>query len=299
MSSLRARADGYVAQPEWACPADDQELLEFAERHRGAVVLKPSNGQASAGVTRCSAVADVLAAKTAYDDFSGDPLRAATMARPRLMVEQLLCGPECSVECLVADGDILFLNITAKTVAAGEHPVELGHTVPTILDPVVEKRLRADVARLVRLGRVGTGVLHSEWIFEKGIPHLVECAGRLPGDNITALISRAWGFDFVGSWVELMSGRRPALPTQPQEASAIWFLTPTKTGTVRTISGVPDAVGLASIVEVDVAVSEGDSLSRLRSSWTRIGHVMASGESAPHALSAAQRAAELIKIDVV
>jgi biotin carboxylase len=296
---LRSRADGHLRQPDWACPATEQELLEFAQQRGGAVVLKPSNGQASAGVTRCTSVDDVMQYRDTFDDFTGDPLRAPSMSRPRLMVEQCLSGPEYSVECLVTGGSIVFMNVTTKTVASGKHPVELGHTVPSNLGPIVERRLRSDVARMVRMIRVGTAVLHSEWIIHEGAPHLIECAGRLPGDNITALISRAWGFDFVGAWVELMSGRLPRLPSEPQHASAIWFLAPPEPGTLRAVTGIAEAAGLPGTVEVEVGASSGDILAGLSSSWSRIGHVVATGDSAPEALRTAQCAAGLIEIDVV
>lgn len=295
--ALRARMEGYVAQPEWICPDSDEELAVFADKHGGSVVLKPSNGQASAGVVRCDSIDDVFRHRGSFEDFAGDPLRSSSIARPRLMAEQRLFGPEFSVECLVRDGIVIFTNITAKTVAAGAHPVELGHVAPAPVDRWLEERLRTTMTRLVRLARVRTAVLHAEWIVEGEVPHLIECAGRLPGDNITALIGDAWGFNFVDAWVTLMRGERPQLPLRPRGAAAIWFLSGPE-GTVRSVTGVADATSLPGVLAVDVTVGPGDRTSMLRNSWSRIGHVMASGSSATAAMTTAQRAAELVEVTV-
>lgn len=294
---LRARVHGYLPQPEWSCPASEQDLLAFAERFSGRVVLKPSNGQASAGVIRCDGMADVAAHRDRFDDFSGDPLRAASIRAPRLMVEQRITGPEYSVESLVADGEVIFQSITAKTVAAGRHPVELGHVVPAPLAAPIQRRVEEQVDRLVRLVGVRTAVLHSEWIIVSGQPHLIECAGRLPGDNITALISEAWGYDFPASWISLMSGRRPQVPAAARRAAAIWFLT-ADSGTVVSVPGPAEVMGCPGVLEFVLSVEPGSVTSELRNSWDRVGYVMAAGRTPQEAVGNAQRAAGTVKVVV-
>ncbi|NIJ14277.1 biotin carboxylase [Saccharomonospora amisosensis] len=294
---LRARMDGHVRQPRWNCPSSEQQLLDFAEQFGGAVVLKPSNGQASAGVFRCSNMSDVVRYRGEFDDFSGDPLRASSITPPRLLVEQRLTGPEFSVESFVIEGEVVFCNVTAKTVAAGEHPVELGHAAPAGLDGPPRRRLLSAVSRMARLAGVRTAVLHSEWIITDGLPHLIECAGRLPGDNITALISHAWGFDFVRAWLSIMRGERPQLPEASTAAAAIWFLC-AEPGAVTSVDGVADAAAASDVLEVRVTVGPGDATSGLKNSWSRIGYVLARGPSAGHALVSAQSAAGIVKVAV-
>ena len=289
--------EGYVAQPAWTCPVSEEELTVFAQEQGGSVVLKPTNGQASAGVLRCDDLADMLQHRAAFQDFSDDPLRSASIERPRLLAEQRLHGPEYSVECLVRNGNPIFTNITAKSVAPGMHPVELGHVAPAPISRDLEERLHTSMARLIRLTRVHTAVLHAEWIVQEDVPHLIECAGRLPGDNITTLVADAWGFDFVRAWVTLLCGEVSHLPAAPRAAAAIWFLSADE-GTVASVNGIEDATSLPGIRETVVDVKPGDRTDGLRSSWARVGHIMATGPTARTATAAAQHAATLVTVAV-
>lgn len=294
-AALRARLDGFLDQPQWLCPTSEAELEEFANRFGGSVVLKPSNGQCSSGVLRCDSVADVRSFSRHFNDFTGDLLRASSIVAPRLLAEQRLVGPEFSVESLVVDGEAIFTNITAKAVAEGTHPVELGHAVPAQISEALTQNLATQVSRLVQLVGIGTAVLHSEWIVHGGVPHLIECAGRLPGDDITTLIREAWGFDFVGAWLAIMSGRQPVCPTHPPQAAAIWFLS-TESGLVSRVDGVAAASKSPGVFQIEVTVEPGNMTGPLISSWSRVGSVLARGNSADQAVRRAREAADKVKV---
>jgi hypothetical protein len=74
----------------------------------------------------------------------------------------------------------------------------------------------------------GTGFVHCEWIVDdSGVPCLVECAGRMPGDGIIDLIEYAWDVTIVEAYLDLMRGRPvEGLPTGAPRAGAVWFLQP-------------------------------------------------------------------------
>ncbi|SCF22821.1 hypothetical protein GA0070215_11264 [Micromonospora marina] len=42
----------------------------------------------------------------------------------------------------------------------------------------------------------------------------MECAARMPGDMITALISIAYGRDVIEAYLRILRGERPALPAR-------------------------------------------------------------------------------------
>ena len=145
-----------------------------------------------------------------------------------------------------------------------------------------------------------SGFGHREWIVSEGVPHLVECAGRMPGDSIVPLIMQAWQADVVDWFLTVMRGDAPAgpLPTGAPRGAAAWFLH-VEPGEVVSVRGVHEARALEGVTSAEVSVAAGDATYELRSSWDRVGYVLTLAEDADTALALARRAAETIAIDVV
>ncbi|GAB3955585.1 hypothetical protein GCM10027614_65390 [Micromonospora vulcania] len=138
-------------------------------------------------------------------------------------------------------------------------------------------------------------MLHSEWIRTAEGPALVECAARLPGDLITALISIAYEAGFVPAYLRMLRGERPALPARPTGAAAVEFLL-APPGTVTAVDGVRTARRVPGVLNVGVGVAVGDRVSEVTSSAQRSGQVLAWGTDPAAATTAAARAAAEIRI---
>ncbi len=316
-----------IAQPRWSEVGSAVQVQHRWADHGGQCVLKPANRQASLGVVLLGPDSDVEAAWR-HTVAADEPLLRARHAVPaRFLVEERLHGPEVSVESLVSGGVVGFCNVTAKQVLAGAFPVELGHRVPAALGAPVHERLIRSVEQLVEATGFGSGVLHSEWILVDGEhPHLIECAGRLPGDCIDLLVDLAHGGSLVRSWVEVLRGGPPVLlpglrssalraatadrtagnpdlpaeqpqpNTPPSGAAAIRFLTPTA-GRVRTVTGLERARAVPGVTEVRITVVEGDMIAATTNSWQRAGHVIATASDAQQAAELARQGCEAIQIE--
>ena len=217
-------ADGHgIAQPQWQLVEEPDAVAEFRDRMGGHCVLKLANRQASLGVSLIGpddSVHDAWQHAASVDESS---MRTRHMPRPRMLVEQRVHGPEVSVEALVSAGQVVFQNVTAKLVQAGAYPVEIGQSVPAHLPAEVVSALSEAVRRLIRATGYGSGVLHAEWILADGGPHLVECAARMPGDNIKDLIDLAYGGDLIADYVRVLEGSDPGRPPDPKRGAAIRF----------------------------------------------------------------------------
>ena len=219
---LREAMNGLVRQPAWTAVESLAQMEAFAAVHPAGVVLKPSNLQGSLGVHVLHDNVGLDAAWLGCVTAAEPKYRSTGATPPRYLVESLVEGPEVSVEAFVHEGEVLFVNLTAKEVQPGLHPVELGHAVPAPgLSVHVTQALHDATAALVRGSGFRTGAIHSEWILDPEGPVLVECAGRIPGDGINDLISHAYGFDFIEAWLALLSGDLPALPRDPVSATAV------------------------------------------------------------------------------
>ncbi|HEY0932171.1 MAG TPA: ATP-grasp domain-containing protein, partial [Trebonia sp.] len=287
--ALRTAADAAgIAQPRWCEVWSAADVRAFGS---GSRVLKPANRQASIGVQLLDGSDDLDAAWQHTVDADEPLMRARGGPKPRFLAEDRLSGPEISVEALVSDAQVVFENTTAKTVRPGRYPVELGHLVPGPAQPRISAAMRA----LVAATGFRTGTLHAEWILVEGEPHLVECAGRLPGDEIVPLIDLAYGGSLVADLVTVLSGRPVARPAVPARAAAVCFLT-AGPGLVTRVQGQSAARAIAGVTDVRVTAHPGDRVADLTSSWDRVGRVIAVGPAPDAAASAAASAATAIRV---
>ncbi len=270
---------GGVRNPRWREVYGPGDILAFAGD--GAVVVKPANRQASVGVQLLDSV-DATTAVQAWERTSTAAEYEQVPDRPldwRFLAEERLRGPEYSVEALVQRGEIVFENITAKTVIAGPYPVELGHLLPAPLDHGTRIAFETAIRDLVDALGFETGILHAEWILTESGPTLVECAGRCPGDYLIDLIDMAYDTRIRVTLIDLLAGRPVTLPRSSQRTSAIRFLT-AEPGTVTEVTGVDTATTLAGIRAAEVDVKVGQEVRPWASSWDRAGHVIATGPDA-------------------
>ncbi|WP_329233687.1 ATP-grasp domain-containing protein [Streptomyces sp. NBC_01460] len=270
---------GGVRNPRWREVHGPEDILDFAGD--GPVVVKPANRQASVGVQLLDSV-DATTAALAWERTSSATEYEQVPDRPldwRFLAEERLRGPEYSIEALVRHGEIVFENITAKTVIPGPYPVELGHLLPAPLDEDTKAAFETAIRSLVSAIGFRTGILHAEWILTESGPTLVECAGRCPGDYLIDLIDLAYDTRIRLTLIDLLADRPVTLPRTAQRTSAIRFLS-ARPGTVIEVAGEDTAKQLPGIRAVEVDVEAGQEVGAWASSWDRAGHVIATGPDA-------------------
>ncbi|MEU7907473.1 ATP-grasp domain-containing protein [Actinoplanes sp. NPDC049118] len=290
-----AAARGGIRNPAWREVHGPQDIVDFAGDRR--VVVKPANRQASVGVHLLDR-AGPAEAEAAWLSMTADAEPLVLPDRPlswRYLVEERLIGPEYSVEALVRDGRIVFENVTAKSVIAGVHPVEIGHVAPAPLPASTRAAFGEAMRALVAATEFGTGILHAEWILTDDGPALIECAGRSPGDRIVDLIDLSYGTRLRLALIELLAGSPPPLPAGPSGGAAIRFLSAAP-GVVERIDGEEQARELPGVRELRVGVAAGAVARVWRSSLDRHGYVIATGDDGAQADSRAQAAAGTIRI---
>ncbi|MEE1789023.1 ATP-grasp domain-containing protein [Streptomyces sp. SP17BM10] len=272
-------AAGGVRNPRWREVFGPEDILEFAGD--GPVVVKPANRQASVGVQLLDSV-DAEGAALAWERTSSASEYEQVPDRElrwRFLAEERLQGPEFSIEALVRDGEVVFENVTAKSVIEGPHPVELGHLLPAPLDDDTQAAFATAIRRLVAATGFRTGILHAEWILTEEGPTLVECAGRCPGDYLIDLVDLAYDTKIRLTLIDLLAGRPVSLPSAARRTSAIRFLA-AEPGTVTEVSGLETAKGLPGVHDAEVDVVVGQEVRPWASSWDRAGHVIATGPDA-------------------
>jgi biotin carboxylase len=266
-----------------------RSLREFAGEFGTPVVVKPSDGAGSVGVRVLRDMAEVAAWK---------PARHGA----RLLAEKYLDGSEFSVEAFSVGGQHLIAAVTEKVLAcsAGENGlVEVGHKLPARLDRDTEASLRAFVRDFLdRLG-VREGLSHTEVILGSEGPAIVETHTRNGGDHIADLVLLSTGLDLRDLALRARCGmvQSPPPTPAPTGGAAIRYLTP-RPGVVEEVGGLDAARYLPGIVDVQVSVRVGHRVGPLRSSFDRVGYVIAVGADSGQAYQRCLDAAATLTVRV-
>lgn len=274
-----------IPNPRWTIARTEAEAIAFTQAVGAGCVVKPTARQASAGVrfVHPDQGPALIAAAYQQADSAGEArLMPAGGIPSAVIVEEAVHGKEYSVEMLVRRGQPCFANVTGKTVAEGAYPVELGHLVPDSADAGLVAGLVQATTAMLKAAEFETGVLHCEWIVNQAGHTLVECAGRIPGDEITTLISLAYDRPFIPAYLQVLLGDDPQYPQHAAYGSAIRFLT-VDSGRVTRVQGVTEATQLAGVQQAQLTVAPGDLVLPLTSSWDRAGYVITRAATAAQA----------------
>jgi biotin carboxylase len=288
-----------VPNPQSVSVAGPEDVLAFMRSlDDGPIVLKPANRQAAVGTQIIHDPADVEQAWTGCVQQDEGIFVADHPVELRMLAERYVHGAEYSVEMLVRDGRSLFFNVTGKQLYPGPRPVELAHAVPAEISDELTSVLGERTRQVVTAVGFANGIVHCEWIVSDGVPYLVECAGRIAGDGIMEIIDRAYDVDTIGTYFALLKGEPVGeLPRRAARGAAVRFV-PTEPGVIEAVRGVEEARESDGVFLVDIPMGPGHRFSALRSSWDRSGLVMTIADTAAEALRRAEKATDLIHIDV-
>lgn len=125
-----------------------------------------------------------------------------------LLIEELVEGPEFSVESFLQNGEIIWSGVTGKRLddEAGGHFTEMSHTCPAEIDTAMEEALLSVNRNVVENVGVQNGMTHAEYKVSERGPILMEIAARRPGDEITYLWEMATGASVESTLIDIMLG---------------------------------------------------------------------------------------------
>ncbi|MCT9077928.1 ATP-grasp domain-containing protein [Streptomyces fulvoviolaceus] len=258
-----------IPQPRFAEATCADDAKSFFKGR--PIVLKPSNRRASVGVIRVDRTEDI---ESAWQETTLAGEGSRTVGRDlswRFQCEEYIDGPEISVESVVFEREVLFDNITAKQTVGGRYFTEVGHVAPARVDDQERRPILAQVHRLLTAMDAVSGVFHSEWRVNRGVPHLVECAARPPGDLIPELIRRSQGVDLYDAFVGVLAGRRPNLRPVPASVASVQFFRPPAGRFVR-LRGEDALAASPWVFDHEVNLRVGQETPSFANSWQRAGY---------------------------
>ncbi len=278
---------GGAPSPKAIRVASQDELAEAAARLGWPVIVKPTDGVGSKGVTKAT---DPAGLELAWR-------RGQAVCRSGVLVcEEFVEGPEVSVEGLTWNGETHLVAITDKITSGPPYFVETGHTEVSQL-PAADQESILDAARRgVKALGIDFAASHTEIKLGAHGACIMEIGARLGGDRITSdLVPMATGVDIFEGAIRVALGETPDVaPTRGAGAAIRYFLP--EPGTVVKIEGAAESRNVEGVVDWVLDVEEGGDVPPLENSLTRVGHVLAAGATPTEAAGRAERARSLLKI---
>ncbi|MFM9372977.1 ATP-grasp domain-containing protein [Streptomyces sp. Da 82-17] len=281
-ATRRVLAEAGVPGPRFAV-CDSLAAAAQAARDIGyPLVLKPVDLCAGMFVRRVDDESELTAAFRALADF---PVNARGQRRdPVVLLEELLDGPEVSVETVSYAGSAQVVGVTDKSVGGAPAFIETGHMFPAAL-PAADTEAAVDTAvRAVKALGLDEVVTHTEIKLTADGPRVVEVNPRPAGNRITELVRHVTGIDLAAAAVDVALGRQPDLSRRATglASAAIGFLVPDTGGTLTAVDGADQVRAADGLLELQLA-EPGKAVKAAGSNNEYLGHVMAGDADGPGA----------------
>ncbi|WP_328222425.1 ATP-grasp domain-containing protein [Streptomyces sp. NBC_00310] len=281
-ATRRVLADSGVPGPRFALHEEWADIARAAREIGYPLVVKPVDLCAGMYVRRVDNETELTDAVRLLADF---PLNARGQRRvPTVLLEELLSGPEVSVETVSYAGAVHVVGVTDKSIGGAPAFIETGHMFPAALSGAdADAAEQTALGALKALGLTDGVVAHTEIKLTPAGPRVVEVNPRPAGNRITELIRHVTGIDLAAAAVEVALGREPDLRHRETglRSAAVGFLVPERSGTLEALDG-DRLVDVAGVLEVQLA-EPGRQVKAAGSNNEYLGHVMVGDPAGPGA----------------
>ncbi|MER5497017.1 MULTISPECIES: ATP-grasp domain-containing protein [unclassified Streptomyces] len=281
-ATRRVLAGAGLPGPRFAVCEDWTQAAAAARDIGYPLVLKPVDLCAGMFVRR---VDDEAALARAHRALAAFPVNARGQRRdPVVLLEELLEGPEVSVETVSYDGTVEVVGVTDKSVGGAPAFIETGHMFPAALDPADTAAAGETACRALRALGLDGVVAHTELKLTADGPRLIEVNPRPAGNRITELVRHVTGIDLAGACVDVALGRTPDLRRRATglTSAAIGFLVPDEDGVLEAVDGADTVRAADDVLELRLT-DPGSVVRAAGSNNDYLGHVMAGDARGPAA----------------
>lgn len=278
VAARRALAEAHLPNPRFWEITSDAEAASAAAEVPYPCVMKPAADSGSTGVLRIENEQQFL---QHYNRLTSQTVnQRGQSCAVRVLVEELLEGPEVSVESFTfAHGVTHVAGITQKYLSPPPYFVEVGHDFPADLsDP---QRMAIENAVTGALEAVGYdfGPAHTEVKLTPAGPVIVEINPRLAGGMIPELVRLATGVDLIAAYLCAVVGETPILMSARQEHASIRFITAQESGTLLEPVTTGDLLDEPLVREISLDPTR-STLMMATSAADRLGFVICAGDDA-------------------
>lgn len=258
------------------------------------VIIKPIDSNGSKGTKRIDRAEDLPQAFAVAQSFS--TTRTA-------LIEEYLEGPELSVDTIVYRGRHYRGGICDRHFSYLPYLIETGHTNPTRVSEAVQEEIYRRTAWAAEIVGIDFGVAKCDFkLTEQYGPTILEMTNRLSGGfDCQYTKPLATGLDLIKATIDLAIGEEldeADLTPKWQRVAASTSPFPPP-GKIVEISGISEARRLPGVKHIFMLVRPGDVVEPYIHCVTRVGFVIAAGDTYEQVNETLDRALRTIRITTV
>lgn len=271
----------------YAFEIDNLEQIEdILPQIQFPVMVKPCDGSGSRGASKVEKKEDF---KKACEYAMSDSVTHRAIAEP------FVIGKEYGVESFVDHGEIHVLSVMQKDMTEPPYYAELGHAIPSGLDPELENKVKECVTKALKALGVNHGPVNMDLLItEGGEVHIVDIGARMGGNLIGShIIPIGTGIDYMGNMIRAAIGDKtswdPILQAEPV-ATKLLALTP---GKVKRLPNM-EKIAQEQNVIIEHHLHIGDTINEYHTNLDGCGYVVCKRTTVEEAIRDAKRAKETI-----
>lgn len=173
----------------------DTNIDEISSKLTYPVMVKPCDGSGSRGASRVNSREELKnACKYAMDGS----------ITHRAEIETFIFGKEYGAESLVVNGNVHVLGVMQKWMTEPPYYAELGHSIPTDLDPGIEKKVINCVTNAIKALGVNFGSINMDMLITSdGKVYIIDIGARMGGNMIgPCIVPYGTGVDYMAAMIQ-------------------------------------------------------------------------------------------------
>jgi biotin carboxylase len=262
----------------WTGEGDPAALL--GPRLSFPLVVKPVDNMGARGVLRVDDEEALRAACRAAIGLS----RSA-----RVIVEEFMEGPELSLDAIVYRGKVTVCGVADRHICFPPAFVEIGHTMPTELDPGTVGGIEDAFAAGIRAIGIDNGAAKGDLKLTPRGPMIGEIAARLSGGYMSG-----WTFPYSSGVEVTGAALNVAVGLPPGDMAPRFARTCAERGVISIpgivdrVEGEEEAAAVPGVKDLFLRLKPGDETRFPANNVQKCGNVIAVGETREKAVSAAR-----------
>ena len=173
----------------------DTNIDEISGKLTYPVMVKPCDGSGSRGASRVNSHEELKNACEYAMDGS---------ITHRAEIETFIFGKEYGAESLVVNGEVHVLGVMQKWMTEPPYYAELGHSIPTDLNPEIEKKVINCVTKAIKALGVNFGSINMDMLITSdGKVYIIDIGARMGGNMIgPCIVPYGTGIDYMAAMIQ-------------------------------------------------------------------------------------------------
>lgn len=220
-------------------------------------------------------------------------------SRDSLLLEEFLCGPLYSAECIIRKGKVTILGYSNRELTEFPDFNELGLTFPSDIAKKWKDETNDYIQQVIHAIGLKDGFAHIEFILTNDGPQIVEVNPRMGGIGLGRMLSLATGDNIFNIATAISLNLNPPIE---ELSNGVYvgckILGARSTGKISSIQGINALNSFPGFASLNFIRREGDIIASARDYRNTVGYLLAKGETPALAYDYVRAAAATIVIEI-